>query len=253
VPPLALFATLLESRGRLRAARGEAEAARADLRAAGESLERAGISCPAYTGWRSALALALHGSEEPEGARDLAEEELELARRFGAPRPIGIALRTLGLIEGGAAGIEMLAAAVGTLADSEAELEHAVSLVELGAALRRDGRRRDSRVPLRAGLELAEHCGAAPLATRARDELRAAGGRAGPAANGGPPALTPSEQRICRLAAAGESNPAIAKRLFVTRATVESHLHSSYRKLGVTSRGELAGALAEADRAAEDR
>jgi DNA-binding CsgD family transcriptional regulator len=249
LPPLGLFTTLRESRGRLRLLRGEADAAWADLRAAGESFDRAGLPCPGYTGWRSSLALALHGSEEPQGAADLAEEELALARRFGAARPIGIALRARGLIEGGAAGIATLEEAVAVLTESEAELERAATLVELGAALRRDGRRRDSRAPLRAGLALAEHCGAAPLAARARDELRAAGGRAGPAPNGGPPTLTASELRTCRLAAAGQSNPAIARGLFVTRATVESHLHSSYRKLGIASRGELAAALAELERA----
>ena len=39
------------------------------------------------------------------------------------------------------------------------------------------------------------------------------------------------------------SNPAIAQALFVTRATVESHLHASYRKLGLRSRKELRQAL----------
>jgi DNA-binding CsgD family transcriptional regulator len=246
LPPLATFTTLLESRGRLRLLRGDAAGGRADLRAAGESFERAGLPCPAYTGWRSALALALHRSEEPEGARDLAEEELELARRFGAARPLGVALRALGLIEGGEAGIGLLGESMSVLAGSEAVLEHATTAVELGAALRREGRRRDSRGPLRAGLDLADRCGAAPLAARARDELRAAGGRA-PSSNGGPPRLTPSELRICRLAAAGQSNPTIAQGLFVTRATVESHLHSSYRKLGIASRGDLPAVLAQAD------
>jgi DNA-binding CsgD family transcriptional regulator len=156
------------------------------------------------------------------------------------------------LIEGGDAGIELLGDAAAVLADSGAELEHAATLVEFGAALRRGGRRRDSRGPLRDGLELAKRCGAVPLAARARDELGAAGGRARPSSNGGGPAeLTPSELRICRLAAAGHSNPAIAQQLFVTRATVESHLHSSYRKLGITSRGGLAAALAEAEGSAE--
>jgi DNA-binding CsgD family transcriptional regulator len=32
--------------------------------------------------------------------------------------------------------------------------------------------------------------------------------------------------------------------LFVTRATVESHLHSAYRRLEISSRRELAAALA---------
>ena len=54
-------------------------------------------------------------------------------------------------------------------------------------------------------------------------------------------ALTPSERRVGTLAAAGRSNKAIAQELFVTPKTVEVHLSNAYRKLGITSRSELAG------------
>jgi DNA-binding CsgD family transcriptional regulator/tetratricopeptide (TPR) repeat protein len=245
LPPPAAFSTLLESRGRLRLELGQGTAGLADLDSAGRRLDASGMRCPGFTGWRSSLAVGLRATGEEERARELAAEELALARGFGVRRPLGIALRTLGLIEGGEAGIGLLEEAVETLAASQAELERARTLVELGAALRRSGRRADARRPLRAGLELATGCGAAPLVGRARDELRASGGRLPPTADGGVDALTPSEVRICRLAAAGNSNPAIASRLFVTRATVESHLHASYRKLGITSRAQLAAALAE--------
>jgi DNA-binding CsgD family transcriptional regulator len=245
LPPPTAFSALLESRGRLRLGLGQDDAGLADLESAGRRFDASGMAGPGYTGWRSSLAAGLRAAGEQERARELVDEEVAVARRFGVRRPLGIALRTLGLIEGGHAGIGLLEEAVETLAASQAELEHARALVELGAALRRSGRRADARRPLRAGLELAGGCGAVPLAGRARDELRAAGGRVPPSANGGVDALTPSEARICRLAAAGDSNPSIARRLFVTRATVESHLHSSYRKLGITSRAQLAAALAE--------
>jgi DNA-binding CsgD family transcriptional regulator len=243
--PLATYSTLLESRGRLRLRRGEAEAGQADLEAAGQRFAESGIACPGYTSWRSSLALAIDATADSERARELVAEELALAQRFGVPRPLGIVQQVLGLVVGGDEGIEILADAVTTLASSGAELEHARALVELGAALRRSGRRGDARGPLRAGLELAQACGAAPVAARAREELRASGVRPRPAAADGAAALTPSEARICRLAAAGNSNPEIAKQLFVTRATVESHLHSSYRKLGIASRKGIAAALAE--------
>jgi DNA-binding NarL/FixJ family response regulator len=48
---------------------------------------------------------------------------------------------------------------------------------------------------------------------------------------------------VCELAASGKSNPEIAQLLFVTRATVESHLHSAYRTLDIASRKQLAAAL----------
>ena len=56
-------------------------------------------------------------------------------------------------------------------------------------------------------------------------------------------ALTPSELRVCRMAAQGMTNPEIAQALFVTRGTVESQLHSSYTKLAIRSRRELASRL----------
>ena len=56
-------------------------------------------------------------------------------------------------------------------------------------------------------------------------------------------ALTPSELRIVRLAAAGHSNREIAHGLYVTLKTVEAHLTRAYAKLGIERRGELAGIL----------
>ena len=56
-------------------------------------------------------------------------------------------------------------------------------------------------------------------------------------------ALTPSEHRVCRLAAEGLKNAEIAQALFVTGKTVETHLRSAFRKLDVTSRTQLADAL----------
>ena len=57
-------------------------------------------------------------------------------------------------------------------------------------------------------------------------------------------ALTPSERRIAQMAAVGQTNMAIAQDLFVTLKTVEMHLTSTYRKLDISSRAQLAHALA---------
>jgi DNA-binding NarL/FixJ family response regulator len=51
--------------------------------------------------------------------------------------------------------------------------------------------------------------------------------------------LTPAESRVAVLAASGLSNKAVALALGVRVRTVESHLTSTYRKLGVKSRREL--------------
>jgi DNA-binding CsgD family transcriptional regulator len=59
----------------------------------------------------------------------------------------------------------------------------------------------------------------------------------------GPEALTPSELRVAERAAAGRTNSQICQELFLSRKTVEMHLGRAYRKLGITSRHELGGAL----------
>src|SRR3954454_11810247 len=98
-------------------------------------------------------------------------EELALARPFGAPHPIGAALRVAGLAAGGAEGIARLHDAVATLERSAAAPERARALVDLGAALRRTGERAAARDPLRRGLDLAHRCRATALAPRAHDAL----------------------------------------------------------------------------------
>ncbi len=172
----------------------------------------------------------------------LAVEEVALARAFGAARALGIALRCHGIVAGGREGIELLEESVEVLDGSGARLEHARCLCELGAALRRS-RRRAATAPLRAALDLAARCGADALAARAREELRAAGARPRRDAMRGRDALTASELRIAKMAASGATNRQIAQSLFLTLRTVETHLTHAYRKLGIGSRAELAGAL----------
>ncbi|MFL5885651.1 MAG: LuxR C-terminal-related transcriptional regulator, partial [Thermoleophilaceae bacterium] len=158
---------------------------------------------------------------------------------------VGMALRAAGLVEGGERRIELLAEAADVLADAPARLERARALTDLGAALRQANRRIAAREPLRLALDLADACGARPLAERARQELRAAGGRPRRPRTSGVEALTASERRIAAMAARGMSNPEIAQALFVTKKTVEAHLGGAYRKLGIRSRTQLAGALEE--------
>jgi len=60
----------------------------------------------------------------------------------------------------------------------------------------------------------------------------------------GPSALTPAERRVADAVAGGLSNREAAQALFLTEKTVETHLRSAYRKLGISSRVQLADALA---------
>ncbi len=172
-------------------------------------------------------------------AAELAAEELRLAEALGTNRAIGIAMRGLALSEGDdGLRIAGLAAAIERLRDSTARLELARTLIELGAALRHAKRPREARTPLREAVGLAAACGSAALEQRARDELGAAG-EAGEATDDGLAALTPSELRVARMAAAGMSNREIATDLEVGERTVEVHLTRTYRKLGVRNRRTL--------------
>jgi hypothetical protein len=130
-----------------------------------------------YLHARSGAALALLRLGERERAQDMAQGELADVKAFGGPRALGIALRVAGLAQGGSKGLELLGDSVASLRNSAALLERAHSLAELGAALRRDGRRSLAREPLAEALDLAARCGARPLAARVREELKAAGAR----------------------------------------------------------------------------
>jgi len=235
------------ARGRLRLAQGRPAEAVAELETCAEmfSAERWGTEMRdvGYVHARSGAALALLRLGERERALELARAELADVTAFGAPRAVGVALRVAGLAEGGERGIALLEDSAATLRSSPALLERAHSLAELGAALRRAGRRAAAREPLAAALDLAARCGARPLVARARGELRATGARPRRPWRTGAEALTPSELRVARLAAEGRTNREIAHELYVTLKTVEGHLSRAYAKLGIERRGQLRDVL----------
>jgi DNA-binding CsgD family transcriptional regulator len=245
-PPLTshtvVVAAYLMARGQLRMAQGRGEEGLGDFLACGERCERLGIIDGLYA-WRSeaAIAHALLGHEAE--ARRLARTALEVARGFGRPRSLGVALRAAGLVEGGDRGLALLGEAVGILEHSPAPVELARALTDHGAALRRVGQRTTARAQLERGLDLAHHWGARRIASQARVELIAAGAKPRRDAITGRDALTASELRVARLAAAGRTNREIAQELFITTKTAEAHLSRTYRKLDVTRRTQLGEAL----------
>ncbi len=236
-------------RARLRLLNGDLVGGLDELLDTGRRFEAVGSRNPAFIAWRSPAALALLQLGEREEASRLTSEELELARTWGTPRALGAALRAAGLVHGGEQGLALLREAVKVLTGSPAKLEHAKARTELGAALRRANRRSDAREQLRHALELATICGATSLAARAESELLATGARPRRIALSGVASLTPSERRVAEMAAQGPTNREIAQALFVTQRTVEVHLTSIYRKLAISSRAQLAAALAEPARA----
>jgi DNA-binding CsgD family transcriptional regulator len=135
-----------------------------------------------------------------------------------------------------AAGLEQAAVDYGRLGLG---FDRARSLLSLGRAQRRVRQWGAARSSLQAALSAFEQLGSVGWADGVRSELARVGARR-PTPSG---ELTTSERRVARLAAAGRSNKQIAQELYVTVHTVEAHLSHAYAKLGVSSRGQLAGRL----------
>jgi DNA-binding CsgD family transcriptional regulator len=229
---------LLGMRSGLRLAQGRAEEALADARASavGAFADGNPTACP----WRSEAALALVALGRGGEALKLAEDELALARAFGAPHGISAALRATARCQ---VNLERMAVlleeAIATVEHTSARLELTRATIELGAVLRRAGKRRAAIETLRIGLDLAHHAGATAIAERAQGELKVAGARPRRLMFSGIDALTASERRMAEAAASGLTNREIAQSLFLSIRTVENTLRRAYQKLDIGSRDQL--------------
>ena len=233
----------LTARGRLRIAQGQLREGVADLLWCGERLGAQGVQWPCD--WRAYAAPAIAALGEHEQALALVREQLAVARTVGAPGALGLSLRAAARVVGDAEALPLLQEAMSVLEPSPAKLELAHTLGDLAALRGRAGQRREGRTAARRAIELADQCGAAPLAAAARAELQAGPGRPARTELTGPNALTAAEWRVCRQAAEGQTNREIAQALFVTEKTVERHLSSAYHKLAIRSRHQLASAIGQ--------
>ena len=111
------------------------------------------------------------------------------------------------------------------------------AMIGRGRAMRQLGRRDEAVGHLRAAEALAQEIGNPQRQAQARAAL-ADIGEATTAAL--PDGLTTRQAEVLRLLAAGLSNKQIAAELFLSPATVERHLATVYRKLGVGGRVEAA-------------
>lgn len=245
LPELSTVAFAVEARGRAQLALGKLELALADLLEAGRRFDDWGVLSPALGDWRTPAAAAAAALGDHRLAIELSEQAVELAERSGAPRAL-LRCRT------GLASLEtdpdrraaLLRAALDEAPQGPlGRLERCSALVELGESLAAAGSGDRARGPLREGLDGAFRSGAAGLVERARDALKATGARPRRPVVRGVEALTPGELRVSRQASQGLSNREIAERLYLSQKTVESHLSSSYRKLGISARDELAEVL----------
>jgi DNA-binding CsgD family transcriptional regulator len=238
VPDTTFSADVLVARGRLRLARGDARGSLEDLLLAGRR-ERIwgprGLLLPHH--WPAYAALAHAAAGERDEALALAEETVAVARAFGAPGALGVALRTAGALHGD---VTLLEQAVEHLRSSEMRLELARALLELGGTLPRT----DGRDHLREARALAADCAAPALVAEAEARLTQGGGRLPRLQLSGAKALTAQERRVAELAAQSMTNRQIAQELYLTEKTVETHLSNAYRKLTISSRHQLATKLA---------
>jgi DNA-binding CsgD family transcriptional regulator len=123
--------------------------------------------------------------------------------------------------------------------------ERARTELAFGEFLRRTRRRVEAREHLRAALDAFERLGATLWAERARVELRASGQTARkrePSTRGD---LTAQELQIARFVAQGFSNREVAAQLFLSPRTIDFHLRNVFRKLGLSSRTQLAPIASE--------
>lgn len=193
--------------------------------------------------WRSLRAGALARLGRADEAVAAAEEELALARAFGAPRPLGTAL--LALAELDRPRVEVLA---GEAADVLSRGDHRIARARARAVLGRCALARgDSaagRRLLRQASQDATDAGADALQAEVARDLTKAGGRPPRPATRGVKALTPTEHRVAELLSQDLTNRQVARTLYVTEKTVEYHVTNILRKLGARSRHDLGRALA---------
>lgn len=131
-----------------------------------------------------------------------------------------------------AAGQEIAARAGSPLAEAELELA-------FGRFLRRTGRRSTAAARLQTARSLFERMRAQPFLDACDAELAACGLRT-PAAGGDGYGLSPREQAVARLVAAGKSNREVGEELYLSTKAIEYHLSNIFTKLGVHSRHQLA-------------
>jgi ATP/maltotriose-dependent transcriptional regulator MalT len=131
-------------------------------------------------------------------------------------------------------------AALDTHAQAARPFERARTELAFGEFLRRARRPREARQHLRAALDGFEALGGELWAERARVELRASGQTARRRAADTRDQLTEQELQITHFVAQGLSNREVAAQLFLSPRTIAAHLRNIFRKLGISSRTELA-------------
>ena len=193
--------------------------------------------------WRPQAVDAARGIGRSELAARLAAEELEIARRTHWRGRLGRALHVSATVTDGREALDRAEQAVDVLAATPRTLALASALQTLGELRHEVADVAGARAALAEARELAEACGAWPLANEALTGLHATGARPRRTARSGLHALTAAERKVVDLAAEGLTNRQIAEKLMLAPRTVEWHLGHAYAKLDVQSRRDLVRVL----------
>lgn len=224
-------------------AKGETDRALALLEPAFEAFLRAGAT--GADPWTAvSLVRVLLRAGDPDRAAAVASVIAEQRDEAETASITALKQRCRGLVDGD---IAVLLDAVDSYRRSARPVDLADTAVDAALCLLDAARVEEAGPLLDEALEIYEAVGAARDAARVRAELRVRGVSRGARgkrtrATTGWESLTDTERRVAALVAKRMSNPEVAQRLFVSRHTVESHLKNIYRKLGVSSRRELAAA-----------
>jgi ATP/maltotriose-dependent transcriptional regulator MalT len=185
-------------------------------------------------------------SGKPEVAADALQRLHQRTQVAGTEWALGIEARCAALLSDDALAEGLYREAIERLGRCRVALDLARAHLLYGEWLRRRGRRVDAREQLRTARTSFAEIGAEAFAQRAGRELLATGETARKRSIETSDELTPHEARIARMARDGASNQDIATELFVSRKTVEYHLHKVFSKLGISARQQLEYALPRA-------
>jgi DNA-binding CsgD family transcriptional regulator len=179
----------------------------------------------------------------PELAADVRVRLAEWAEASGTDWALGVAARSEALSTDDPQAEKLYVEAVERLGRTKMAVDLARAHLLYGEWLRRQRRRVEARVQLRTAHDLFVDFGVEAFAGRSCFELEATGGYVRKSGPEGGVDLTAQEAQIARLARDGLSNPEISARLFISKKTVEYHLHKVFAKLGINSRIRLAQTL----------
>lgn len=177
---------------------------------------------------------------EPERAAAALDQLTSRACASGTDFALGLAARSRALTTAGPAAEEHYREAIVRLTDCRWAVFLARTHLVYGEWLRREGRRQDAREQLRTAHGQLSAMGLDAFADRAARELRATGEHPRKRTTQPTDTLTAHELHIARLVATGATSREVGAQLFLSPRTIEAHLRNIFRKLGITSRRQLA-------------